>query len=88
MFSKMIGAIKNLTWGTTKRKIWTIIIIGLLFASLIMAIFFPVPPPHVALSGEPIFSTGPSWLTNSLITTILVDIFLLLLALALSLIHI
>ena len=82
MFSKMIGAIKNLTWGTTKRKIWTIIIIGLLFASLIMAIFFPVPPPHVALSGEPIFSTGPSWLTNSLITTILVDIFLLLLALA------
>ena len=80
MFSKMVSAIKNLTWGTTTRKMWTIIIVGLLLASLLVSIFFPVPPPHVALSGEQIFSDGPAWLTNSVLMTILVDIFLLLLA--------
>jgi F-type H+-transporting ATPase subunit a len=46
----------------------------------IVGLFIPVPPPHVALSGEPIFSDGPAWLTNSLITTIVVDIVIILLA--------
>ena len=64
MFSKMVSAIKNLTWGTTTRKMWTIIIVGLLLASLLVSIFFPVPPPHEALSGEQIFSDGPAWLTR------------------------
>ena len=81
MMNKMIGAIKNLAWGTNKRKVWTIIVIVLLFASVVFALPFQVPPPHVALSGEPIFSNGPAWLTNSVLMTILVDIFLILLAL-------
>jgi F-type H+-transporting ATPase subunit a len=46
----------------------------------IIGLFIPVDPPHVALSGEPIFSDGPAWLTNSIITTIVVDIVLLVLA--------
>lgn len=46
----------------------------------IAGFFVPVNPPHVALSGEPIFSDGPRWLTNSLITTLVVDVILILLA--------
>ncbi len=72
----------NALWGTTTRKIWTITIVVLMLASLVTKFVFPVPPPHVALSGEPIFSAGPAWLTNSVLTTIIVDIILLLLALA------
>ena len=81
MLNKIIGAIKNLAWGTNKRKVWSIIIVVLLIASVVFALTFQVPPPHVALSGEPIFSTGPDWLTNSVLMTIIVDIFLILLAL-------
>jgi F-type H+-transporting ATPase subunit a len=81
MINKVIGAIKNLAWGTNKRKAWMIIVIVLLVASVVFALTFQVPPPHVALSGEPIFSDGPAWLTNSVLMTILVDIFLILLAL-------
>jgi F-type H+-transporting ATPase subunit a len=47
----------------------------------IVGFFIPVAPPHVALSGEPLFSDGPAWLTNSLVTTIVVDLVLILLAL-------
>lgn len=78
--NKLVGAIKNLAWGTTKRKVWTIIIVVLMIASVVFALTFQVPPPHVALSGEPIFSDGPSWLTNSVLMTIIVDIILILLA--------
>ncbi len=35
---------------------------------------------HVSLSGEPIFSNGPKWFTNSMLTTFLVDIFLIVVA--------
>ncbi|MCS6827397.1 MAG: F0F1 ATP synthase subunit A [Caldilinea sp.] len=69
-------------WGTQQRKIWTSVIVGLLAASILIRFIAPVPPPHVALSGEPIFSTGPKWFTNSVLTTIIVDIVLILLALA------
>lgn len=48
---------------------------------LILGFIIPVPPPHVALSGEPIFSDGPDWLTNSMLTTIVVDIIIILLSL-------
>ena len=51
-----------------------------LFILFVLSFLVPVDPPHVALSGEPIFSNGPKWFTNSVLTTILVDIFLLLLA--------
>ena len=43
--------------------------------------FLDVNEPHVALSGEPIFSAGPSWLTNSMITTLVVDLILIIVAL-------
>lgn len=47
----------------------------------LVGLTLPVEPPHVSLAGEPIFSAGPSWLTNSLITTIIVDLILIVLAL-------
>lgn len=74
--------IVDFLWGTKQRKIWTSVIVGLFAASILINFIAPVPPPHVALSGEPIFSTGPKWFTNSVLTTIIVDIILLLLALA------
>lgn len=48
---------------------------------LILGFIIPVPTPHVALSGEPLFSDGPGWLTNSMLTTLIVDIIVILLAL-------
>lgn len=48
----------------------------------IIGLFIPVDTPHVALSGEPIFSEGPRWLTNSMVTTLVVDVILILLAVA------
>lgn len=76
MGKKLVDAL----WGTTMRKIWTIIVVILLIASVVTKFVLPVPPPHVALSGEPIFSAGPEWFTNSVLTTIIVDIILILLA--------
>lgn len=76
MGKKLVDAL----WGTTTRKIWTIIVAILLVASVVTKFVLPVPPPHVALSGEPIFSAGPKWFTNSVLTTIIVDIILILLA--------
>ncbi|MEX1019387.1 MAG: F0F1 ATP synthase subunit A [Litorilinea sp.] len=48
---------------------------------LIVGLILPVPPPHVALSGEKLLTNGPDWFTNSLFTTILVDIIIIALAL-------
>ncbi len=48
----------------------------------LIGLFIPVPEPHVSLAGEAIFSDGPSWLTNSVITTIIVDIIVIIMALA------
>ncbi len=58
-----------------RAAIWAGVII-----LLILGFIIPVPTPHVALSGEPIFSDGPGWLTNSIIATIFVDIVVILLA--------
>lgn len=77
MGKKLVDAL----WGTTMRKTWTIIVGILLVASVVTKFVLPVPPPHVALSGEPIFSDGPKWFTNSVLATIIVDIILILLAL-------
>lgn len=52
-----------------------------MFLLFIVGFFIPVESPHVAISGDPIFSNGPQWLTNSVIGTIVVDILLVLLAL-------
>jgi F-type H+-transporting ATPase subunit a len=77
MGKKLVDAL----WGTTARKVWTIIVGVLLVASVVTKFVLPVPPPHVALSGEPIFSDGPKWFTNSVLATIIVDIILIILAL-------
>ncbi len=53
----------------------------LLLGSVLIRFIYPVPAPHVALSGEPILSTSPRWFTNSILMTIIVDIILLALAL-------
>ncbi len=47
----------------------------------VLGFFIPVAQPHVSLSGEPILAGGPGWLTNSMITTLLVDIVIIILAL-------
>lgn len=47
---------------------------------LFVGFFIQVDQPHVSLAGEPLFSNGPRWFTNSTFTTILVDIFLLVVA--------
>jgi F-type H+-transporting ATPase subunit a len=78
---KMFGKLKNAMWGTTRSKIVTIFIAVLVVASVLMRMVWPVPPPHVVLSGEPIFEDGPWWFTNSILTTIIVDVILILLAL-------
>lgn len=46
----------------------------------IIGFFIPVEEPHVSLAGEAIFSTGPAWFTNSVLTTVIVDIILILIA--------
>jgi F-type H+-transporting ATPase subunit a len=78
---KVWNMIKQGMWGTPTRKLWTVVIIVLLLASLVIRWVAPVPPPHVALSGEPILSTSPRWFTNSLLMTLIVDAILIILAL-------
>ncbi|MBW7885852.1 MAG: F0F1 ATP synthase subunit A [Caldilineaceae bacterium] len=78
---KILTRLQDMFWGTTQRKVVTSVTVGLLLASILVRFIFPVPAPHVALSGEPILSTGPQWLTNSMLTTFIVDILLIVLAL-------
>lgn len=61
--------------------IWVTLIVAL----LVGFIWPNVPAPHVALGGEPINSKAPSILTNSMLTTLIVDAILLLIALAVGL---
>lgn len=56
---------------------------GLWAAAIVLffvGLFIPVPPPHVELAGMPLFSNGPAWLTNSLVTTVVVDLILIIVA--------
>jgi F-type H+-transporting ATPase subunit a len=59
-----------------KTAIWVGIVVLFFLGFLV-----PVDPPHVALSGEPIFSNGPQWFTNSILTTLIVDLLLIISAL-------
>lgn len=79
---KMLDSMRNMMWSTPRRKFWTIVVVVLLLASVVQRFFAPVPPPHVALSGEQIFPDGPTWLTNSILMTLIVDVILIVLALA------
>jgi|688.fasta_scaffold471253_1 F-type H+-transporting ATPase subunit a len=51
-----------------------------LILSVAMYWILPVPKPHVSLAAEPIFESGFPWFTNALLTTAIVDIFLILVA--------
>lgn len=55
-------------------------LIGGALVLIIISFFIPVPQPHVSLAAEPLFETGPSWLTNSVLTTLVVDLILILIA--------
>ena len=57
-------------------------LIGGALLLIIISFFIPVPQPHVSLAAEPLFETGPSWFTNSVLTTIIVDLILILVAVA------
>ena len=56
------------------------VIVGLLLLSIIVKLVVDVPQPHVSLAGQPLMQNGPSWFTNSLLTTFIVDIIILVLA--------
>ena len=47
---------------------------------IIIGFFIDVPQPHVSLAAEPLFEDGPSWFTNGLLTTFVVDLLLIILA--------
>ena len=68
-YSKIEGSIKS---NPRRASIY----VGL-FILFLLSFFVQVDPPHVALSGEPIFSNGPAWLTNSVVTTLVVDLILI-----------
>lgn len=55
-------------------------VVLLLLLSVAMYFVLPVPQPHVSLAAEPIFESGLGWLTNSVLTTIVVDLLLILVA--------
>ncbi len=60
----------------TRRNV-TIGVVLLLIASFIL----DMPNPHVSIAAEPIFEEGLPWFTNALLTTFLVDILLIVVAL-------
>jgi F-type H+-transporting ATPase subunit a len=60
----------------TRAGLWAAAIIIFL-----VGFFINVPEPHVALSGEALLVDGPWWFTNSLLTTLIVDLVVIVLAL-------
>jgi F-type H+-transporting ATPase subunit a len=57
-------------------------LIGGALLLLIISFFIPVPQPHVSIAAEPLLENGPQWLTNGLLTTLIIDIVLILMAYA------
>ncbi|MEZ4682158.1 MAG: F0F1 ATP synthase subunit A [Caldilineaceae bacterium] len=55
------------------------LLIGGLFL-IIISFFIPVPQPHVSIAAEPLFESGYQWLTNGVLTTIIVDLLLIIIA--------
>lgn len=53
---------------------------GVIAIALILGFILHAPVPHVGLAGEPVLSSGPAWFTNAVLTTIIVDILLLVVA--------
>lgn len=73
------GFFTGLVQNPRRRNI-TLGVIILLVGSIILKPL--MSSPHVSLAAEPLLEHGPAWLTNSLLTTLIVDIILIALALA------
>lgn len=63
-----------------RRALYIVIAVVLILLNIIIKFTMELPQPHVSLAGEPLMLHGPSWFTNSFLTTIVVDIILLALA--------
>lgn len=74
IFERMLAGFQAWVNANPRRAVTT----GVLILLLILSFFIRVPPPHVALSGEPLVPGG--WLTNSTLTTLIIDVILLLIA--------
>ncbi len=76
-FFKNIGdSVMNFINENPRRAM---IIGGSLFL-IVISFFIPVPQPHVSIAAEPIFERGNQWLTNGVITTIIVDLLLIIIS--------
>lgn len=72
------GFMARLTSNPRRLAAWIAVIV-----LLALGFFWPeVPPPHVALSGQPILEHGPQWLTNTVVAVVIVDLIIIILALA------
>ena len=55
--------------------------IGIIVLLVLSAVpVFNAPPPHVELAAEALLEHGPKWFTNGLLTTLLVDLIIILMA--------
>jgi F-type H+-transporting ATPase subunit a len=80
-FQRLVARVETYIKANPRRA-WTILgIVVLLLLSVIIKIVVNVPQPHVSLAGQPLLLHGPSWFTNSLLTTLIVDVILIVLAL-------
>lgn len=76
--NKLVGFFTNLVQDPRRRNI-TLGVIVLLVGSIILKPL--MSSPHVSLAAEPLLEHGPAWFTNALLTTLIVDIILIVLAL-------
>ena len=65
-------------FSSARNRNITVAVVALLILSVLP--WFRVGPPHVELAAESLLEQGPKWFTNGLLTTILVDIVIILLA--------
>lgn len=77
--NKLVGFFTNLVQDPRRRNI-TLGVLVLLVGSIILKPL--MSSPHVSLAAEPLLEHGPAWFTNALLTTLIVDIILIVLALA------
>ncbi len=77
--NKLVGFFTNLVQNPRRRNL-TLGVIILLVGSILLKPL--MSSPHVSLAAEPLLENGPSWFTNALLTTFIVDIILIVLALA------
>ncbi len=74
MTTRLTESVKR---NPSRWALWTTLIV-----LLVLGFFWPnVPQPHVVLGGEPVLPNGPRWITNSMLTTFVVDAVLIFLAL-------